>query len=278
MKNIFAAVAILLLMTMVFGCGGGSGGGLSLDVTGSAKIVVRNSRSKDGSKDYGAVNKYTVSIYGEGMSEPIEAEFEGDAENGVIEGVPSGGGKTVTVTAINKDDRPIRQGEAEEVNVASGGVTEVEVKLEAVPIFANLYDGNIVKNTRLRFELFADPEDPLHVEEVLSDKNVTLFDAVSNLEELLPDANTGIAVMVPQNIKPGEHQFKVLSARTGRSSSVKIKVVDGADVKPAPLYSGGMVEVCGDFLKVNRLGSPLASSINSSSLWPQVLNQQLINY
>jgi hypothetical protein len=281
MKKILSLLLALISVSFSFGCGGSAGSpnvNSSGGSAGSAKLVIHNSQSKDDSKDYGAVKIYKVSVSGAGIAEPIEVEFSGDSESGVIEGIPSGAERKVEVSAINNNDQLIRQGAAEGVHVAPGAVSEVDVEMDAVPIFANLRDGNVVKDTRLRFELFADPEDPLHVEEVLGDSNVALFDVVTDSAELYPDINSGIAMMVPAGVTPGEHSFKVYSDRTGRSSAVTIKVIDGTKVKPAPIYSGGNLGLAGNYISVARMGAFHNVPVKSGALWPITLGYILTEF
>ena len=126
---------------------------------GSLSVVVSNSKSFDPRAQHGRVERYVVKIEGDGIADPILAEFSGEASEGVVEGVPAGDRRTVSVTAINPNGATIRAGETPGVSVGDG-MTEVSVDMQAVPIFTNLADGAILDNTRLVFRIFSDPGHP----------------------------------------------------------------------------------------------------------------------
>lgn len=233
-------IIYLLALLALAGCGapldGADGGGLAVRVKSAAAF--------DTTIEHGRVVSYRVIVEGEGIDVPIAAEFPGDAEEGVIEGVPAGEGRTVRVEAINGNGARIREGEAFGVRVG-GGMNQVEVVLEAVPIFTNLAQGNAVENTRLVFKVFSDPANPVIVEEGSGGGVTALIDAATNVAELYLDQSTGTGRLAPVLMEPGERTFSVRDAVTGRSNSVGVRVVDGTAARPAPLVSLGIAE--GDY-------------------------------
>jgi len=229
MKRLLALLALLALA----GCGvneaGGAGeGGISLKVTGA--------RSFDPNAEHGRVEKYRVTVEGEGIEPKIVREFSGDLEEGVITGVPAGVGRTVSVEAVNPNRLTIRAGEADGVRVG-GGITEVPVEMEAVPIFINVADGSTVYNTRLAFKIFSDPANPVTVREHAGETARALVDASTNLSEIFLDAATGVGKFAPVVMDSGKRAFAVSDVATGRTHRVSVLVVDGTAVEPAPLVS-----------------------------------------
>lgn len=184
----------------------------------------------------GRVERYAVKIEGPGIASPIVAEFPGDAESGLVEGVPVGDGRVVSVTAMNANAATILAGETPGVEV-DDGLTTVEIALEAVPIFTNLADGAAVDNTRLVFRLFSDPAHPVVVEEMGGGDAAALADASTGGTEIALDASTGLGVLAPVPLAPGDHRFSVRDVATGRSSSAEVRLLDGARRKGAPFVA-----------------------------------------
>ena len=263
---------LLIFTVFISACGGtgldGGGGG---GTYGGAKVIINRSRGLEKGR-YAKVEKYLVKVSSPDMDEEITAEFDGGTKYGVVEGVPAGKDRHLEVTAVNPDGKTIRAGERGGITVYGGKVADVEVTMEAVPIFVNLKDGNTVPSTRLAFQIFSDPND---VVEVLDTTNqAPLFDIASGLNEITTDVSTGIGTMRPQGISPGEHVFRVLSKTTGRYSEVKVRVVDGMGGRPAPLYSAGYVREAGEYIGVMRVGSAFGGRETGTS-WPEILAQLL---
>ncbi len=228
-------IILLLSLLALAGCGlgeGGQGSGVAVRVTKAASF--------DPSIEHGRIERYVVSISGEGIDAPITGEFPGDTEEGVVEGVPAGGDRTVEVRAMNPNGVAIRGGEAFGVSVG-GGITEVSIELESIPIFTNIADGNTIDNTRLVFRIFSDPANPVIVEEADGPAS-PLVDASRGVPELYLDESTGMGTVAPGLIEPGEHSFAVRDAVTGRSHAVDVRLVDGTGRRPAPLVSAAATE------------------------------------
>jgi len=228
MKRILILLALLALAS----CGGNVPGG------GRIALKVMSVGSFSSSAEHGRVDKYRVTVSGEGIEPPIVAEFSGDAEEGIIEDIPTGSDRTVEVRALNPNDVAIREGEAGEVDIG-GGITEVPVTLEFVPIFTNIADGNTIENTRLVFKVFSDPANPVIVEEVTDAGAVPLIDASTNLAELNLDESTGMGRIAPALMEPGKRIFAVRDLVTGRTHEAGVTLVDGTGRRPAPVVAGG---------------------------------------
>jgi len=240
-----ALIMILLLLSiMLTSCGGGGAGGRSGGATGIVKMLVSNSRSFNPNIPHGKILKYKVTVAGPGMEGPIESFFDGDADAGVVDGVPSGADRTVTVEAVNPNNVIIRAGEASGIAISPGELTEVRVDMASVPIFANLSDGNSVPNTFFVARVFSEPDSPVTVEDEMDGSKAALTDLASGGTEVLPDASTFFAVVKPALLAPGPHRFTVRNLKNGRSSTVSAYLSDGARLKAAPLFVGGGTDPC----------------------------------
>ena len=222
-------VALLGLLALA-GCSGGAGEG-----AGSLAVSVKNARSFDPKAKHGRIETYEVKIEGEGIASPIVSFFPGDAEEGVIEGVPVGEERTVSVSAANPNGATIRAGETSGVRVTDG-LTEVSVEMEAVPIFTNVADGAVVDNTRMVFRLFSDPKNPVVVEEVKRGGSQALVDASTNAAEIALDVVTGEGRLSPSLMEPGSRRFAVKDLITGRRSEAGVLLLDGTKRRPAPIF------------------------------------------
>lgn len=229
-----------MLMTVIItffiaACGGGGMGGSG----GMLQVVVKNAQSFNPNIEHGRVVAYQVTVTGEGIDTPIIAEFSGDAVEGVIDGIPAGDDRQVTVKAINPNNLTIKEGEKQDVSIAGGKVTETEIDLQSVPIFTNVADGNTIENTRLVFRIFSEPETSVVVEEIRADTPSQMVDAKTSKAEVNLDVSSGLGLMAPQLQPPGLHTYKVSDALTGRYSDVTINVVDGTKRRGAPFFAAG---------------------------------------
>lgn len=225
---------------LLFSCGGGSGNIPADKQTGgvgSIKAIVTGSKSFNPNISHGLITQYKVTITADDMATPIEAVFEGTAESGVIEGVPEGENRKITVEAINSNEAKIREGETEGLEVKSDNVTETEVKMESVPVFANLSSGNVIPNTRFKAVVFSEPGDAVSIEDAYDGATLPLLDIATTSTDIQPDTSSGIANISPPLLPAGEHKFTVKNARTGRLSEVTVRLIDGTKLKPAPLFS-----------------------------------------
>lgn len=232
----------LLGLIAIAGCGGGAADGNSRSAGASAiSIKVAGSKGAKAGTQHGRIETYRVKVEGEGIAEPITAEFPGAANDGLIENVPEGSGRVVSVEAINPNGSTIRAGETPGVEVQSG-TNEVEVKMEPVPIFTNLKNGATIDNTRLVMHIFSDPSRVVTVDDSSEGVPNPVIDADTNLPQLSLDATSGLGAMAPRLLPPGNHGFVVRDVENGRSSKVNVQLIDGTKRKPAPLFSASSLQ------------------------------------
>lgn len=240
----------LLLVATLSSCGSGGGNsGMSDGVTdmnasangagevGIIKAVVTNSKSFNPNISHGQISEYKVTVTGDGIVDPIVATFDGNATSGLIENIPAGNKRHIKVTAINPNQVRIREGNLNDLEVGSDVVTEANVEMNSVPVFANLVDGSTIPNTRFIAKVFSDPSDEVVIEDEFNAKMVPLENTVT------PDIATGLANVAPPLMQAGTHKFTIKSTKTGLSTEVTINLADGVKQRPAPVINAGSAKV-----------------------------------
>lgn len=233
-------IALLGLIALI-GCGGGglssrgdaSHAGLDVTVKNVTRAIPRN--------ELGAITTYRVVVSGPGIDPDIEAEFVGTTSGGIIDDVPPGSHRVVTVTATNSHGQPIWAGEAKEVTVQGGTTAHATIDLESVPIFANLNDRAHVDNTRFAVRTFSSAAESVSIDDQAPTGEVNLADAATAVTEIASDLSTGLGELRPRLLPVGDHVLTVRSLTTGRSSRVSIYVSDGSRAQAASLFSTGNV-------------------------------------
>ena len=138
---------VLIIVTALLGsCGGSNTGGSSAVAsgnTGFAKLIVSNSKGTQNERSYSHIKKFVVRVTASDINEPIEIEFDGASQNGLVSGIPAGDKRVITVIAINDRDQPIREGSSESITIVGGVEHEVGVALDSIPIFANVMNGTL---------------------------------------------------------------------------------------------------------------------------------------
>jgi len=247
MGSFFTLMITVIMGLGLIGCGGSPTVALSgkYDCSdgscGNVRLLVNGTKASVLKSPYAQIQSFLVEVSGPGIDGSLSGEFPGDAEEGVIEGVPAGEDRLVSVSAINVDDDTIRAGETGGVSVQGGATSDVEIDLEAVPIFVNLGNDSIVENTRLVFRVFSESSGPLLITNSADTATTTLVDAATSAPEIYLDLSTGLGSLAPALIDPGAYTFKVSDPSTERFSEVDLRLLDGSKRKAAPLFSSSGV-------------------------------------
>ncbi len=210
--------------------------------SGAIKAVVTNSKSFNPNISHGQITQYKVTITAPDLAEPLEATFDGSSQEGTVENVPTGSDRQIKVEAINSNSKRIREGEAANLEVKGGEVTEAEVAMESVPTFANIDDGNVIPNTRFVARLFSEPGKAVTIEDDFNGTTLPLLDIATANTEIMPDASTGLSFVAPPLMPVGGHRLTVKDIRTNRATTVTVNIIDGTKAKPAPLFSAGSTQ------------------------------------
>lgn len=257
---------IIALLLFIVGCS--SNGPDTSDVSqGSLNVNVYDAKTFNPNIDHGVIAKYEVTVEADDIDVPIKLVLEADAEGAVIEGVPAGSDRKVTIRAYNQNGMNIRMGESDGVEVVGGEVSDSEIEMNAVPIFTNVKNGSIIPNTRLKMQIFADPKNKLVLQSQYDESdNDTLFNISPEYRNESVIYNNDLFNYSPQILIPGKYEFQINDPETGYGSSVNITITDGEHARGAKLYSGGIVFTEDDNLKLSRIGYGYApqSSVNTA--------------
>lgn len=219
-------------------CGGSAAPAAGvLDGEGVARVqVVKRAAA---THPLGQIAAYTVAVSGPGF-ETVEATIAPDSTEAVLEGIPAGDARQVAVSALNAEAQQIWSGEARAVSIPAGEVVEVPITLEPIPIFANVRDGSVVTNTRLRPAVVAPRGTTVTMLQAPADgvaaPEPVLDAALGSVNVPIEDAS-GLVQLRPAQLAPGRYQLVVEDTATHRMSSVVVTIVDGTRRRGAPFYA-----------------------------------------
>ncbi len=146
-----------------------------------------------------------------------------------------------------------------------------------MPLFVNVADGAVIENTRLVFQLFAEPPGPVVVEDAADAAPKALLDASTNIPEVALDVATGIGRLAPTLMTPGVHIFTVRNPITNRANTVQVTLLDGEHRKPAPFIAASSVARVAD-QPVRRVGQTIAlptmRGMAPIGVYPQLITMQ----
>jgi hypothetical protein len=195
---------------------------------------------------------YRVAVRGPDI-EPFTLTVPSDQDEVVFDALPIGSERTIEIEGINARDQVVLSG-VTVGHVVADAPTRVVVELQRHPLFANLDDADTVRSTRLRPEILGEPGSQvvIHIDRLDADgatveasKIVAASLAISSLQGLAP-LSSGV-------LDPGWYRLTATDAQTQRRGSVRVLVVDGARVRPAPLWSAAA--------DVGRIGNPWGEAV-----------------
>lgn len=196
------------------------------------------------------LDSFEVTIEGEEMEAPFRKSLKADAKGMVLENLPLGRGRSLTVRGLNADGELLRLGKIESLKLDSTAGESVALKLNAVPLVLNLRNEDQISNRRLFFRLFADPGEHLSVR-----LNGTV------LGERVADPR-GIASFYHPDLPPGRHSFTILNLENDLTTELNVSVWEGSQTLGAPLSAAS------DVRTVSSFGQPFSLLPKSSeALW-----------
>ncbi len=275
-------VMFLWSVTCHFSCGGSSQSGpggaadsLAVGPVGWVKVLVADTSVP--LNELSIVQSYRVRIEGADFS-TIEKEFPVGAGDVVMDGIPRGKNRTITVTATNKRGDLVRQAVATPVTIEGGKTVPVEMTLEGVPLLLNLSDGKSVFQGRLLFQVLVNEEAPVEIRD-------EFLDAATPEENVLPDlatgatekwpAENGVAQLYPGSLKVGKHHFTIENTQNHQVTTVDLLVLDGTGRRGATFFSGGGLQEEGGLILPSRVGQTFARPTTAGEyhgeLWANIL-------
>lgn len=196
------------------------------------------------------LDSFEVTIEGEDMEVPFGKKLGAEAKGMLLENLPLGKGRSLTVRGLNANGELLRIGKIDSLKLDSTDGESVTLKLNAVPLVLNLRNGDHISNRRLFFRLFADPGERF---------SVRLNGAV--LGERVADLR-GIASFYHPDLPPGRHSFTILNLENDLTTQLDLSVWDGAKTLGAPFSAASEIRT------VSSFGQPFTLLPKSSeALW-----------
>ncbi len=254
MKN--ARWVVMLAMAFVtLGCGDLSfGRNASEGVRGLVSVKVLLPNNFNPRADHGRAVSFRVRVEAYDIEPAIEALFDGDASEGVLEEVPCGDDRRIIVDAVNPNGAVILYGESRSISVGEGTNT-VDVPMAFVPVFTNLTDGSVVENSRLVVGVFADPESRLVIS-AQSESGSAEISAQASAVPFHTDANSWSLGVPAKKLPPGEYTFEVRDADTSLANCIRVRLVETRGAVPAQIYTTSSVGI-GELSVAGFVASPV---------------------
>lgn len=215
-------ISLLLGFWLLMSCGNGTEEAVSFSETegepGYVHLNITNAKDLSPS-EVGTITSYKIRLEGDDFA-PIEQIISNDASGVVIQGIPIGTNRHISVWALNRDGQILREGLLNNVTISTGKI-ELSIPLLSVPMVLNLEEGSAVSNQDLFFDLLTDPGHYLTVKTTMP------------LGEVVADPQ-GFASFYPDILPAGYYQFTIVDEDSGKSRLLSLRLYEG---------EGGVAEV-----------------------------------
>lgn len=181
------------------------------------------------------IDSFKVFVEGDGMDVPYETNLGADAKGLLLENLPLGKGRTLTVKAFNKNGELLRTGKIDNFVLENKTGDSFDLKLEAFPLVLNFNEGATISNRRLFLRLYADPQQKLQVEY----NGEILGSAVTN--------EKGITSVYRPGLPAGDYQLTVRNLENDLTSALNLKIWEGSQMQGAPLGAGSTLRGISSF-------------------------------
>lgn len=189
------------------------------------------------------IETYKAVVEGEGLQSKEEILPVG-LSGVVIDGIPAGKNRKISIQALNIFGEVVREGIAEGVSIEKGKRIALDIALQSVPLSLNLKAEDFLSNQRLYFHLFSDPG------HVLSVRKEDLLQDVVGGKAFVVANSKGEAKFYPGPLPAGDYHFTLIDQTNRRARTVTIHLWDGTKVKAAPFFTAST--------SASRLGQGIA--------------------
>lgn len=248
-------ISILLILFCLSSCSGGGSNEVAIDGK-NLSLAVTNSRSFNPDIDHGKIDYYQVTITAPDIQKPIVERYEGDSTAAKMMGIPSGESRTILVEAINPNGLVIRRGEKEGISIIPGKTTQADISMNSVPIFTNLRDKAAVSGTRIRFDIFGEPDSELEVLNLTQGTETFVIDQSTGSTILDTSNDEGLFSLSPQEFETGAYTFQIRDKKTGESTTVNVTFLESTIRPGLMVNTGGSVSKKGGETTLVTLGQP----------------------
>ncbi|MBF0106345.1 MAG: hypothetical protein HQM16_13590 [Deltaproteobacteria bacterium] len=253
LKIIFGLCVVLA----IFSCGAEKQG----DSIPQLRLVFKGETGGDFDPDidHGQIDKFKITISGDGFKTPRVSYFPSDVSTIEINDLPTGEDVSVKAEAINYNGYTIKRGVSEPVTIVGGKTATAQITVHHVPIFANVKDGATIKLERFIPKIFATGEMDVELTDAVgTGEPLVLEDIVSGAINFSVSPATG-AVVKPvfiQALSRGLHTLTVIDRETHEKTQIAVNAINASTNKPLITTSGAYL---GSF---DSIGSIKNSSLN----------------
>ncbi|MBF0105237.1 MAG: hypothetical protein HQM16_07910 [Deltaproteobacteria bacterium] len=214
--------ALVLTMLAWTGCTGGGSEAPRLFV----KLV--DNQPFDSASEYGQIANYRLTIQNtEKTSTPIVNIYDAGMSEVILDESVTGDAFTLVVEVINTKGHVVRRGNSGAVTMGDGSGQVLEIKINNVPVFTNLTDGNEVNVKRFVPKIFAPGGIEFEIVDLINGSERYLKDVVSDDASFsVSEGGAGsIKTVYTEPLAEGAHQLTVRDVNTKEATTVDIKAV-----------------------------------------------------
>ena len=223
----------LVTMGFLISCGGSQ----SNSNTGLVSLKISNSRApafyanlslKNLPSPLLVVEKFRVTVTGEGIETPIVGEADGAASEISVLEIPAGPGRSISIDALNSIGDVIRRRKIDDVTISPGVVSPIQTSLNTVPQILNIRNGSIVSPDSFNARCFGEPGSVLTLDARTSEVSPASSenDVIHSLAKITPAMTDGLYQFDSSLDLHGRQIITIKDLNTGEFSKVSVLFVD----------------------------------------------------
>lgn len=203
-------------------CGGGEEGKIEF-ISDNLALVVSNTQSFNPNINHGKIIYYEITVTGPDLGKKFIKRFSTKTRRARVLGIPVGKSRTILVEAFNANGVVIRRAKKEGVAIEGAKLTQVQLAMDAVPIFTNVADKGLVRHAKTRLGIFGEPNSRLRIHEI-DDEGDALevwVNRSTHVAYVDTSSDEGLFYFDLPRVELGIHRFRVTDENTGESSTIQ---------------------------------------------------------
>lgn len=209
--------------------------------------------------EHGAIDKFKITVTGENLSTPIIQYYPFETESVEFEELSANTQIEILVEAINYNEMVVRRGRSGQFDIVGGQISNANIEIYNVPIFANVTDGSQVYSNRFIPKVFAPGGIQFQVIDEFNDSQSILADKVTGEATFSINENqeSSIKAVYSSDLPIGTHKLTVKDVNTDEATTISIQALNSSKRKVLPTTAGGFVGGSMSKSPVGRTNLPL---------------------